>query len=488
MSTPHSSENFIKFTPKQPASNLPGGRIPPHSVDLEQALLGCCILEGGKETLTQCIQEKITAECFYKAAHHTIFTHMLTLYEHQEPIDELILADQLRKGKQLDEIGGEAYLLELTNRIDTPAHLPHYIERVRDAWLLRELISASNETLEGAYTGTDDISEFIEKTEQRFFGISQGRIKDTAAPLEKSVDNAVKLIQTMLQNRGEAVGATTGFIDLDRMTSGFRPGEVAVVAARPSMGKTSLALNMAEAAVCPRDGQLAVPALLFSLEMPTEQLVLRLLCSRARVNMSKLRDGFLPAEKNRDLLAVSKELKAAPLSIDDSSALTILELRAKARRWANRTQRELERQYENATERPKVNGIIYIDYLQLVYGTDSRVPREQQIAEISRGIKAMSKELNMPVIVLAQLNRESEREKRQPRMSDLRESGTIEQDADIVLLLSKTRDADEEAELSADSVKRDLIIAKQRNGPVGTVPLMFTKHLTRFENFTPHAE
>lgn len=475
----------IAFPSEKPASGFADGRMAPHSIDMEQALLACCILEGGKETLTLCIQEKIKDVCFYVARHQVLFREMLVLYERQQPLDELILSDHLRGQGLLDEIGGDAYLLQVTNRIDTPAHLPHYIERVRDAYLLRELIRASQETIEGAYTGTGDISEFIELTEQRFFSISENRIIETAATLEKSVDSAIELIQRMVQNRGEVTGAPSGFIDLDKMTTGFHPGEMIVTAARPSMGKTSLALNMAEATICPKGNRPAIPTLMFSLEMPSEQLAMRLLCSRARVNMRKLRDGFLDASKQRDLIETAKELKAAPFFIDDSSNLTILELRAKSRRWANKTFKEHERAEQAGKPRPAVPGIIIIDYLQLITGTDSRVPREQQIAEISRGLKGMSKELGMPVVVLAQLNRESEKEKRQPRMSDLRESGSIEQDADVVLLLSKPRNFDEEEEMASEAVARDLIIAKQRNGPVGTVPLMFTKHLTRFENYTP---
>ncbi len=230
---------------------LPSGRVPPHSVDMEQALLACCILEGGNETVTLCIQEKVKAACFYKPAHQLIFDQMIALYQKQQPIDELILIDQLKAAGQLEDIGGQAYLLEMTSRIDTHAHLPHYIERVRDAYLLRELIKASNETMESAFEGAGDIAEFLEKTEQRFYSISEDRITDSAQPLDKSVDSAISLINTMLQNKGEVTGVSTGFSDLDKMTTGLHAGEMIIVAARPSMGKTSLALNFAEAFICP---------------------------------------------------------------------------------------------------------------------------------------------------------------------------------------------------------------------------------------------
>jgi len=445
-----------------------GDRLIPHDIKLEQAVLGCILLEGGQDTLSLCIQEKVRPECFYRTKHRVIFELMTELFNQQTPIDELILRDSLIKRNQFEEIGGDAYLLELTSQISTTAHLPHYVERIKEYHLLRELIRFSNQTIENVYEKPGDVTNFIEEVEQAIYKISEDRITDAAEPLDKSVDRAVQLVYNMVNRKGGVTGTHTGFTDLDKLTTGWHPAEMIVVAARPSMGKTSIALNMVEGALFPRGDEPAC-TMMFSLEMPAEQLAMRLLCSRARVNMTRLRDGFLPKEKQQDLVKAAQELKAAPFFIDDSSGLTILEIRAKARRLAN--QHNL--------------GLVVVDYLQLVAGTDPRVPREQQIAEISRGMKGMAKELGVPVIVLAQLNRESEKEKRQPRMSDLRESGSIEQDADVVLLISKPREFDEQEDLASDAVARDLIIAKQRNGPVGTVPLMFTKNLTRFENYTP---
>ncbi len=439
---------------------------------MEQALIACCVLDGGQESMTTCVEAKISAEAFYKPSHQLIFSALFELYKEGVAVDEIILADRLQSRGQLEEVGGHAYLIEVTNRIDTPAHLPHYLQRVRDCYLLREVVRASSQTIEEAFSEQEDIDHFIDSVEKRIFKLSETRVSDSARPLKDSVEAAVSLVNQMVQNRGGVTGVTTGFKDLDAMTTGWHQTEMIVVAARPSMGKTSLALNMAEAAILPAAGKKPVPTLMFSLEMGAEQLAMRLLCSRARVNMTKLRDGFIPKDKMRDVLETAKELKAAPLYIDDSSGLNILELRAKARRMANRLQHGL--------------GLVIVDYLQLVSGTDPRVPREQQIAEISRGMKAMAKELNLPVVVLGQLNRESEKEKRQPRLSDLRESGSIEQDADVVLLLSKPRDTDDDVDRSEDVVPRDLIIAKQRNGPVGTVALHFIKNLTRFENATTH--
>ncbi|HQU09041.1 MAG: replicative DNA helicase [Verrucomicrobia bacterium 21-51-4] len=461
----------LRVGSKQQPQSLRGTleRVAPHSMDSEQALLASCIIEGGQESITRCIEAKIGPDSFYKPSHQLIFGALLDLYQEGKPVDEIILAEKLRSKSQLEEIGGHAYLSELTDRIATPAHLLHYLEHVRDTALLRRLIRSSTQTIERAYSGSEDIDQFLDQVEQEIFRLSEDRVQDTAKPLKASIDAAVKMVNTMLERRGELTGISTGFIDLDKMTYGLHPQEMIVVAARPSMGKTSIALNMAEAAILPRNPNVKpVPALMFSLEMSAEQLAMRLICSRARISHTAIKDGFLDKQKQRELVNTATELKSAPLWIDDSGHITILELRAKARRV--HAQQKL--------------GIIYIDYLQLISGTDPRVPREQQISEISRGLKALAKELNVPVVVLGQLNRESEKERRQPRLSDLRESGAIEQDADVVLLLSKRKDANDEQEMATNVVMRDLIIAKQRNGPVGSIPLAFTKSLTRFENYT----
>ncbi|HCR37482.1 MAG TPA: replicative DNA helicase [Opitutae bacterium] len=446
-----------------------GERVPPHSIDAEQALLACCVIDGGQESMTHCIEHKIRAESFFKPAHQLIFAALLDLYNEGTPVDEIILAEKLQMRGALDDVGGHAYLNEITDRIATTVHLPHYLERVRDTALLREVIRTATQAVEQAYSPQEDIDQFLENVEQVFFAISENRTSDSAKSISQTMDVAANLVQRMLQRKGQLTGVTSGFTDLDKLTFGFHAQEMIVVAGRPSMGKTGICLNMAEAAILPPHGKgESTPTLIFSLEMSAEQLAMRLLCSRARVNMTKLKDGFLPAESQREISRVVKELKEAPLWIDDSGNLSILDIRAKARRIAS--QNKL--------------GCIIIDYLQLIRGTDSRVPREQQISEISRGIKAMAKELNVPVIVPAQLNRESEKERRQPRLSDLRESGAIEQDADLVMLISKRKDANDEEELAAGVVLRDLIVAKQRNGPVGVVPLAFTKNLIRFENYT----
>lgn len=446
-------------------------REPPYSVDYEQALLAACMLEGGQESLTKCIDIKISANSFYIPSHSEIYKACLKLYEAGSPVNELTVAEQLKVSGRLERIGGYAYLNEINSRIETPAHLSFYAQKVKELELARRLVRFFMTGLEDAYSGLDDIDQFLEHVEQKVLEISEDRVSDSASGIDVSVTKAVNMVQKLLEAKGSISGITTGFTDLDKMTSGLHPAEMIVLAARPSMGKTALALNIAEAVVLGKPGSnySQTPTLFFSLEMSAEQLAMRMLCGRARIDMSKLREGFLGKAQYQELASTASEIKAAPLWIDESTNLTILEMRAKARRIYS--QHKL--------------GLIVIDYLQLIAGTDSKAPREQQIAEISRGIKAMAKELNVPVVVLSQLNRESEKERRQPRLSDLRESGAIEQDADLVLLLSKKiTDNETQENLSDTSVLRDLIVAKQRNGPVGTVPLVFMKPFTRFENYT----
>ncbi|MDR0351469.1 MAG: replicative DNA helicase [Puniceicoccales bacterium] len=442
-------------------------RTPPYSVDFEQALLASCIIEGGQESIAICIEEKIHPSSFYMPVHQVIFKALLDLYAENSPVSELILAEKLSSRGELEKVGGYDYLSSITNRIDTPVHIIHYINRVRDLDLLRKIIKISRESIESAYAGVDDVSQFVETVEKAIFNVSENRLSDSAQPIKIAINDAIVLVQNLLQHRGELSGVASGFNDLDRLTFGFHPGEMIIIAARPSIGKTSLALNIAENAVLKPERKVVVPTLFFSLEMSSEQLAMRLLCGRAGMNMTKLRDGFITKEAATNLNKVANEFKSAPLWIDESTNMSITEMRAKARRMHNKNKL----------------GLVIIDYLQLIAGTDTRAPREQQISEISRGVKAMAKELAVPVIVLSQLNRESEKEKRQPRLSDLRESGAIEQDADVVMLLSKKREENIDEEIPSDIAIRELIVAKQRNGPTGLIQLAFKKSLTRFESY-----
>ncbi|MCH2075158.1 MAG: replicative DNA helicase, partial [Puniceicoccaceae bacterium] len=337
---------------------------------------------------------------------------------------------------------------------------------------LRRLIRTSREATEACYEQQEDISVFIDRIEEEIHNISSGRIIKVATPIDESVEQAVADIYAMLNGKNEADGVMSGFRDLDGMTYGFHPGQMIVLAARPAVGKTSFAMNFAEHAILPDGGRPATGVLVFSLEMTASQLAMRLICCRARADMRKIRDRIASKKDMQEIANTVKELKGQPLWIDDSATSTILDIRAKARRI-------------DAKHRL---GLIVIDYLQLIKGTDSRAPREQQIADISRGVKGMAKELNVPVVVLSQLNRESEKENRDPRLSDLRESGSIEQDADVVMLLHRPKKSDDDEAVDGGGVYNEhehikLIIAKQRNGPVGEIDLTFVRRYTRYENY-----
>ena len=447
-------------------------RVQPHSLEAEEGLLAACLIDGGREILTECIESKIAPEFFYKTAHEEIFRALLSLYETGDPVDEILLLEYLRKNGLEEEVGGISTIYAIQDRIETPAHARYFAKIVHEKYLLRRLIRTSREAIEACYEQQEDMSAFIEKIEQDIFEISRDRITDAAKPIRESLDEAVADIHALLNGRDDADGVLSGFRDLDGMTYGFHPGQMIVLAARPSVGKTSLAMNFAEHAMIPDGGRKPSGVVVFSLEMTAAQLAMRLICSRARVDMKRIRDRVISKQDSAEIANTVKELKQAPLWIDDGSSSTILDIRAKARRLH--------------TKSPL--GLVVVDYLQLIRGTDNRVQREQQIADISRGMKGMAKELNVPVVVLSQLNRESEKENRDPRLSDLRESGSIEQDADVVFLLHrpKKRDEDESVEeggLPGDVEHIKLIIAKQRNGPVGEVDLTFVRRYTRYENF-----
>lgn len=445
----------------------PVTREMPWSEEAEQHVIACCLLDG-TDTISRCMESRVGPECFFSAANRLLFEVIVELYQKSPPVTLEVLAEELKTRRQLDAVGGFPYLMQITGKIPTTAHAGYFIEKVREKHLLRELIKAATGAVEQCYSFTGGLEEFVDRVEQDLFKVTQDRVSDSAAEIKEAMKDANTVIAKLLMKKGELTGVSSGFKDLDQMTFGFQRQEMIIIAARPSMGKTSFALNIAEAAALPKKGDPA-PVLIFSLEMSAAQLALRMLCSRARVNLKLLRDGLVSrdgAEVNA-LGRTAEEFKKAPVLIDDSSSITIMEMRAKARRIYAR----------------KKLGMVIVDYLQLVSGTDPRAPREQQVAEVSRGLKAMAKELDLPVLVLSQLNRSSEKENRTPRLSDLRESGSIEQDADVVLMLSRPKDADERFQTAAGAA--DLIVAKQRNGPVGDLKLTFLQEITRFENFTP---
>lgn len=478
-----------------PSGSLRSEREAPHSLEAEEGILAACMLDGGQETMTLCLEARLRPDAFFKLGHQVLFQVLTDLYAKGTVIDETVVIDRLRsctvesitwlaersrrtrnpplETPLMELVGGTSVLLAMTDRIETTAHAQFWLEIVREKWMLRRLIRTSSNIVERAYTNQDKLENFIDSVEKEIFSINEDRISDSAVEFEKAVDDAMALVSRIIQGETDE-GVATGYIDVDKMTFGMHPGQMIVLAARPSMGKTSLGMNIAENVCLPNTRRKPTSTLVFSLEMPADQLAMRMICGRARVNMGRVRDRMISKDQMRELSRAAQELKAAPLWIDDSSTLNILELRAKARRLHQR----------------KPLGFIMVDYLQLLSGTDNRVQREQQIAEISRGLKGMAKELNIPVLVLSQLNRESEKEKRLPRISDLRESGSIEQDADVVFLLAPNPKSEDNPTVPQASRERLLVIAKQRNGPTGEVPLTFIPDFTRFENHTrtPSAE
>ncbi len=444
-------------------------RLPPHSLEAEQGVLGCVLL-APTECLGECIEKfKSGAEVFYDLRHRTIYEALVEMFDHKEPIDAITLQQRLKDRQQLEPVGGLAYLSALPDTVPTAANLGYYLEIVREKFILRKMIQACTDVVGRVYDHEGEVDALLDEVERDILRISEARVEATTNTIKDLVRKAITTIEDYHQRQGVLTGVGTGFADLDKMTSGLHEGEMIVIAARPSMGKTSLAMNIADwVAVDQR-----LPVGVFSLEMTAEALVLRMLCSRSRVNLRNITSGFLANQDFPKLTGAAGKLANAPLFIDDSAGLSILQLRAKARRMAQQYGIKL----------------FVVDYLQLLHSTARRAEnRQQEIADISNGIKALAKELKVPVIVLSQLNRDVERDKnRQPRLSDLRESGAIEQDADLVALLYKPKkegggENDDDGQQHADVEPVNLLIAKQRNGPTGDVELIFLRTYTRFES------
>ena len=431
-------------------------RLPPHSIEGEMCLLASMMLD--KEMIGQIVQI-VDREAFYQADHQIIFDVLVKLYEQNRPVDAIIVREELAKRQLLEEVGGVPYLAAILNAVPSAAHGAHYASIVREKGMLRQLIAASNEILRDAYAPHEQADLVLDKAEKKIFEIAQKKVSGAMVPMEDVLHEVFE----MIENRGQR-GVPTGFYEMDDMLNGLQPGEMIIVAARPSMGKTALAMNLIEHIAADE----RMPVAVFSLEMSKQQLAQRMLCSRGEIDAHKLRKGLLNAEEYTKLATVVGELAKAPIWVDDSPGLTPLELRAKARR--------LKLQHDIRC--------IMVDYMQLMDnpGPDNR---QQQISEISRGIKAVARELNVPVIALSQLNRASEgRDGHRPRMSDLRESGSIEQDADVICLLHREDYYRmSEPDFQPDNIA-EIIIAKQRNGPTGTVKLTFLNKSTRFVNLS----
>ncbi len=440
-------------------------RLPPHSPEAEQGVLGCVLLSPS-DCLGECVEKfKSGPEVFYDLRHRTVYEVLVEMYDKREAIDVITLQQQLKDKQQLEQVGGIAYLASLPDTVPSAANLAYYLDIVQEKHILRKMIQTCTEVVGRVYEHEGEVDALLDEVERDILRISEARVEGKTDKIKELVKKAISTIEDYHQRQGMLTGVGTGFADLDKMTSGLHGGEMIVIAARPSMGKTSLAMNIAEAVSIDQK----LPVGVFSLEMTSESLVLRMLCSRSRVNLRNVREGFLAERDFPKLTGAAGKLANAPLFIDDSSGLSILQLRAKARRMAQQYGIKL----------------FVVDYLQLLHSTARRAEnRQQEIADISNGIKSLAKELNVPVIVLSQLNRELEKDKdRKPRLSDLRESGAIEQDADVVCLLYKpSREEEDGGAEEQDAVPVNLLIAKQRNGPTGDVHLTFLKSYTRFES------
>lgn len=441
-------------------------RLPPHSLEAEQGVLGCILLSPN-DNLGACIERfKVGPEVFYDLRHRALYEALVGMYDQRTQIDLVTLQQHLRDRNQLEGVGGAAYLASLPDAVPSAANLMYYADIVREKHLLRRMIQTCTGAVTRVHECEGEVEALLDEIERDILQLSEERVESNVRTIKDLVRNAINTIEDFHQRQGMLTGLSTGFTDLDKLTTGLHPGEMIVIAARPSMGKTSLAMNIAEQVAVDQ----RLPVGVFSLEMTADSLVLRMLCSRSRVNLRSIREGFLAERDFPKLTGAAGKLAGAPLFIEDTSNLSILQLRAKARR--------MHLQYGVK--------LFVIDYLQLLHSTARRADnRQQEIADISNGIKALAKELGVPVIVLSQLNREVEKEKnRKPRLSDLRESGAIEQDADLVALLYRVSsgDEDEVPGPEQEAIPVNLLIAKQRNGPTGEIPLTFLRAYTRFES------
>jgi len=436
------------------------GRSMPESLAAEAAVLGSMIVDP--ECINEVV-EQLEAAAFYRLEHQMIFDALIALYEKNkgEGLDAVLLRDELEKRKQLERVGGVDYIAKVMDSVPSSANVMYYAKIVKDKMLLREIIDAASAILNAAYDQNGETNETLDEAERRIFAVTDRNISSTAAAIKDLVTRAYELIEK--REGSHVTGLATGYYALDDLTCGLQDGEMIIIAGRPSMGKTSLALNIAQYIGLVEKFPVAV----FSLEMGRQQLAERFLCSLSEIDSQKIRRGMLNTEHYERLKSASGELYDAPIYIDDTASLTPLELRAKSRR--------LKSQH-------RIRCII-VDYLQLMHVGSRIESRQQEITTISRYIKALARELNVPVVVLSQLNRAPEgREGHRPRMSDLRESGSIEQDADVVMLLHREDYYHRGEKDYEPNNKADLIIAKQRNGPTDTVELIFREKFTRFEN------
>jgi replicative DNA helicase len=440
----------------------------PSSLDAEKGVLGSILLDP-QRVIDFCIERGITHEYFHLPAHGLVYQASREMHDASKPVDLISLTQYLEDYQRLEEAGGAGAISELFTFVPTAANAEYYVDILREKHLLRRIISTCGEFTARAYEEQGEVSQLLDQVEQRILSINDERLGQVAPDMKALTVQALMQIEKVFTSRGQISGLATGFSGIDELTDGLHNGEMVVVAARPSMGKTALAMNIAEHVAMEARKGVAV----FSLEMSTQQLVQRMLCSRARVDLKKVRKQMAPKHTMRSLVDATQELSECKMFIDDTPSLEILDLRARARRLKSRYGVDL----------------IVIDYLQLLRSGSRRGQdnRQVEVAEISAGIKALAKELDVPILALAQLNRNPEIRsgggKGRPRLSDLRESGSIEQDADVVALLwREDYYADDEESKKEHEGLAELVVAKQRNGPTGDIPLTFIKEFTRFED------
>lgn len=434
-------------------------KIPPQAVDVEKSVLAAMMVDN--EAIGRAV-EIIDESCFYREDHQLIYLAILSLFQQNHPVDLLTVTEELKKRKQLQAVGEEIYLTELLESATSSANVEYHARILLEKSTLRKLITASQEIQSLCFEGMEAPDDVLDKAETKIFNISEGRIKQGFIRLDRLLPRTFEDIEKY--SSGTVAGISSGFAELDALTTGFQPSNLVIVAARPSMGKTSFALSlMLNAAI--RHG---IGTALFSLEMSKEEIAQRLLCAEARVNMHTLRSGHLPKRDYPKLSLAAGPLAEAPIYIDDSPGLNVLELRAKSRR--------LKRQNNI--------GLVLVDYMQLMHSSTMRVEnRQQEIAQISRSLKALAKEMEIPVIALSQLSRQVEQRGKgaKPQLSDLRESGAIEQDADVVIFIHRSLSADDPA---IEEGSAEIIVGKQRNGPTGIARLAFVREYARFENLS----
>ncbi len=435
------------------------GRVPPHDLEAEKAVLSAILLDN---QAVHAVYTEIKPEDFYHPAHRLIYQAMVAIKDGNEPVDLHTLSDHLNTRKILDEVGGPVALAEIADYEATAANVIHHARIVRDKSIKRRLIGVATEIVEQGYDESGPADQMLDHAESKVFDVSQSTSRVTFRSLHDEMQDTFDYVEALMERGGELTGLPTGFTDLDEMTGGLQPGELVILAARPSMGKTALALNIARNAAVDHGRKAAV----FSLEMTTRSLVLRLLAAEARIDFATFRRGFIAVNDHARLVAAAGRLAHADVWIDDSGMITVLEMKAKCRRM--RAERGLD--------------LVIVDYLQLAHGDGRHERREQEISEISRGLKALAKELDLPVLALSQLNRGPEvrgGEHRRPMLADLRESGAIEQDADVIGFIYRDEVYNPDTEHQGVA---ELILAKQRNGPTGTVRLRFEARYARFDN------